>query len=155
MGNMSFMTSEEIDNCIWSLLSVCKGKKFECDHMPYFSYKIPNFSTKLALKILIFVSKISPNFLSKSAGQPANDHWGMANLDHRGIAGRIYVRNHLTLLHTVSSGPYGFSEEAFWRFFNYIQFYINIWCLGCDQFEPQGLDWQDLCRGSLNMHDTL
>ena len=81
--------------------------------MPYFSYKIPNFSTKLALKILIFVSKISPNFLSKSAGQPANDHWGMASLDHRGIAGRIYVRNHLTLLHTVSSGPYGFSEEAF------------------------------------------
>ena len=95
------------------MLSVCKGKKFECHHMPYLSYKIPNFSTKLALKILIFVSKISPNFLSKSAGQPANDHWGMANLDHRGIAGRIYVRNHLTLLHTVSSGPYGFSEEAF------------------------------------------
>ena len=121
--------------------------------MPYFSYKIPNFSTKLALKILIFVSKISPNFLSKSAGQPANDHWGMANLDHRGIAGRIYVRNHLTLLHTVSSGPYGFSEEAFLKV---LQLYTVLYrCLGCDQFEPQGLDWQDLCRGSLNMHDTL
>ena len=38
--------------------------------MPYFSYKIPNFSPKLALKILIFVPKISPNFLSKNARQP-------------------------------------------------------------------------------------
>ena len=34
----------------------------------------------------------------KSVG--ANDPWGMANLDPRGIVNRIYVGDHLTLLHT-------------------------------------------------------
>ena len=41
----------------------------------------------------------------KSMG--ANDHRSMANVDHRGMVGmvgRIYVGNHLTLLHTVSLG---------------------------------------------------
>ena len=68
----------------------------------------------------ITVFKVILNFLDPTVCHKVpfffnnvNDHWGMANLDHRGIAGRIYVRNHLTLLHTVSSGPYGFSEEAF------------------------------------------
>ena len=42
--------------------------------MPYFSYKIPNFSPKLALFFFYFVPKISPNFLSKSAGQPVNSN---------------------------------------------------------------------------------
>ena len=51
-----------------------KVRPFEYLHMPYFSYKIPNFSSKLALKILIFVPKTSPNFLSKSAGQPEDGH---------------------------------------------------------------------------------
>ena len=35
--------------------------------LPYFGYKIPNFSPKFALKILIFVPKISPYFMPKSA----------------------------------------------------------------------------------------
>ena len=43
---------------------------FKCFCLPYFSYKIPNFSPKFALKILILVPKISPNFMPKSAGQP-------------------------------------------------------------------------------------
>ena len=45
----------------------------------------------------------------------ANDPKGMANLDPRGIVGRIYVGDHQTLLHTksVSSGPHGFREEDF------------------------------------------
>ena len=49
----------------------------------------------------------------KSMG--ANDPRGMANSDPRGIAGRIYVWDHKTLLHTksVGSGPYGFREEDF------------------------------------------
>ena len=34
----------------------------------------------------------------KSVG--ANDHRGMANLNPRGMFGRIYVGDHLTLLHT-------------------------------------------------------
>ena len=49
----------------------------------------------------------------KSVG--ANDPWGMANLDSRGMVGRIYVGDHKTLLYTksVSSGPHGFREEDF------------------------------------------
>ena len=45
----------------------------------------------------------------------ANEPKGVANLDPRGMIGRIYVRDHLTLLHTkyLSSGPYGFREKDF------------------------------------------
>ena len=44
----------------------------------------------------------------------ANEPQGMANLDPRGMVGRIYVDNHLSLLHTkyLSSGPYGFDEDV-------------------------------------------
>ena len=45
----------------------------------------------------------------------ANDPRCMANLDPRGMAGRIYVGDHQTLLHTksVSSWPHGFRDEDF------------------------------------------
>ena len=45
----------------------------------------------------------------------ANKLRGVANLDPRGMIGRIYVGGHLTLLQTeyLSSGPYGFREEDF------------------------------------------
>ena len=51
----------------------------------------------------------------------ANDPWGVANLDPRGMVGRIYVGDHLTLLHTkyISSGPHGFGEEDFLSFSHY------------------------------------
>ena len=58
------------------------------------------------------------NFLHfKSRG--ANDPWGMASLDPRGLIGRIYVVDHYTLLHTkyISSGPHGFREEDHFKFF--------------------------------------
>ena len=44
----------------------------------------------------------------------------MANLDSRGLIGRIYVGDHYTLLHTkyISSGPHGFREEDL-SFFHY------------------------------------
>ena len=44
-----------------------------------------------------------------------NEPQGVANLDPRGMVGRIYVGDHLTLLHTkyLSSEPYGFREEDF------------------------------------------
>ena len=44
-----------------------------------------------------------------------NEPWGVANLDPRGMVGRIYVSDHLTLLHTkyLSSEPYRFREEDF------------------------------------------
>ena len=40
----------------------------------------------------------------------ANEPRGVANLDPRSMVGRIYVGDHLTLLHTkyLSSGPSGF-----------------------------------------------
>ena len=71
----------------------------------------------------------------------------MANLDPRGLIGRDYVE-HYTLLHTkyISSGPHGFREEDFLSFAHY-----KSMTLGCGQFGPQGLDWQDLCRGPLNI----
>ena len=39
----------------------------------------------------------------------------MASLDPRGMVGRIYKGDHLTLLNTkyLSSGPHGFREEDF------------------------------------------
>ena len=49
----------------------------------------------------------------KSMG--ANEPRGVANLAPRGMVGRVYVDDHLSLLHTkyLSSGPYGFNEEDF------------------------------------------
>ena len=49
----------------------------------------------------------------KSMG--ANDPRGVANLDPRGMVGRIYEGDHLTLLLTkfLSSEPYGFRKEDF------------------------------------------
>ena len=43
----------------------------------------------------------------------ANEPQGVANLDPRGMVGRIYVGDHLSLLHTkyLSSRPYGFNED--------------------------------------------
>ena len=44
-----------------------------------------------------------------------DDPRGMANLDPRGMIGRIYLEYHLTLLHTKYTGfkPCGFREEDF------------------------------------------
>ena len=75
----------------------------------------------------------------------------MANLDPKDLIGRIYVGDHYTLLHTkyISSEPHGFGEEDFLSFP-----IVSLWELmtpGHGQFESQGLDWQDLCRGPLNI----
>ena len=44
-----------------------------------------------------------------------NEHRGVANLDSMDMIGRIYVGDHLMLLHTkyLSSKPYGFRQEDF------------------------------------------
>ena len=49
----------------------------------------------------------------------ANDPWGVASLDPRGLIGRIFVVDHYTLLHTkcVSYRPHGFRENVFCCFF--------------------------------------
>ena len=45
----------------------------------------------------------------------------MANSHPRGMVGRIYVGDHLKLLHTkyLSCGPHGFREEDFLSFSHY------------------------------------
>ena len=69
------------------------------------------------------------------------------------MGSRIYVGDHQTLLHTnsVSSGPYGFREEDFLRFFSYTVLYKHMDPEVCGQFEPEGLDRQDLSRGPLHI----
>ena len=47
---------------------------------------------------MVSEKKIYEVFPLKSMG--ANEPLGMANLDPRGMVGRIYVGDHLTLLHT-------------------------------------------------------
>ena len=69
----------------------------------------------------------------------------MANLDPRGLIGRICVGDHYTLIHIkyVNCGPHGFKEEDF----------FSIKSIGANdppehgQFGPQGLDWQDYVGG--------
>ena len=58
----------------------------------------------------------------KSMG--ANEPWGVANFDPRGMVGRIYVDDHFTLLCTtyLSPVPHGFTEEVFEAFF---PLYVN------------------------------
>ena len=43
---------------------------------------------------------------------------GVASLESRGLTGRIYVGNHLTLLQTkyISCGPHSFRDEDFLSF---------------------------------------
>ena len=69
----------------------------------------------------------------------ANDLWGGAIFDPRGMTGRIYIEDHYTLLHTKyeSSGPCGFGEEDFFMFF-------LMTPLGQGLYGPQGHHWQDL-----------
>ena len=57
----------------------------------------------------------------------ANDPWGMANLDLRGMVGRMYVGDYLTSLHTlsISSRPHSFIED-FLTFFSYIALYKHM-----------------------------
>ena len=45
----------------------------------------------------------------------ANGPRGVVNYNPRSMVGRIYIGDHLTLLHTkyLSSGPHGFREEDF------------------------------------------
>ena len=48
-----------------------------------------------------------------------NEPRDVANLEPRGMVGRIYVGDHLTLLQIkyLSSWPQGFREEDFFKFF--------------------------------------
>ena len=59
------------------------------------------------------------HYKSVGANAPLPTLQGEASLHPRGLIGRIYVGDHYTLLHTkyISSGPHGFREENFFKFF--------------------------------------
>ena len=67
-----------------------------------------------ALGLVVLEKKIFYVFPSDPRGGR-----GGARMDPRGTVGRIYKEDHYTLLHTKyeSSGPYGFGEEDFLKFF--------------------------------------
>ena len=67
----------------------------------------------------------------------ANEPPGVANLDTRGMVGRIYSGDHLTLLHTkyLSSGPHGFRKEDFLKFFA-LKFYGSYMLPWKPEFKP-------------------
>ena len=80
------------------------------------------------------------HYMSLGANEPllhyksmgANEPWGLASLDPKGMIGRIYVGDHLMLLHTkyLSSGPYDFREED-------LKFFSHYKCMGDN--EPRGM----------------
>ena len=56
--------------------------------------------------------------------------WGMANLDPRGLIGRIYEGDYHTLLHIkhISCGPHGLRKEDRFKFYHYKS--MGVACLG-------------------------
>ena len=71
-----------------------------------------------ALGLVVSEKKIFLCF-SHCKSMRANDPRGRAIFDPRGMIGRIYIEDHLTLLHTKyeSLGPCGIGEEDFFMFF--------------------------------------
>ena len=71
-----------------------------------------------ALGLVVSEKKISFLCFSHCQSMGANDPWGRAIFDPRGMVGRIYIEYHCTLLHTKyeSSGPCGFGEDFFMFF---------------------------------------
>ena len=66
--------------------------------------------------------------------------WGVASSEARGWIGRIYVRDHYTMLHTqyISCGPHSYREEDFLSFSHYKAMGVNgPW--GVSSLDPRGL----------------
>ena len=79
-----------------------------------------------------------------------NDPRCVASLGPRGLIGRIYVGDHLTLLHTyyISSGPHGFREEDILSFSHYKSMGDN------DPWDVANLDSRGMV-GRINVGDHL
>ena len=122
-------------------------KSTKGQNLVYFSFKL------IHTRALWFQRRRSfSHFKSMRANAPR----GVANLDPRGMVGRIYAGDHLTLLHTkyLSSGPYGFREENFLSFSHFKSIGVNEpWGVG--KFGPKGHGWQNLCREPLNIATYL
>ena len=84
----------------------------------------------------------------------AKDPEGLANLEPRGIVGMIYVGDHQALLYTkyISCNLMVMEKKIFLSLsMRAIDPHVH------DKFSPNGLDWQALCRGPLdilNIQDT-
>ena len=91
-----------------------------------------------ALGLVVSEKKIFLCF-SHCKSMEANDPRGGAIFDPMGMIGRIYKKDHYTLLHTKyeGSGPCGFGEEDFCMF-------CPIMPPGRGLYGPQGHGWQDL-----------
>ena len=91
-----------------------------------------------ALGLVVSEKKIFLCF-SHCKSMGANDPWGGAIFDPRGMIGRIYKEDHYTLLHTKyeSFGPCGFGEEGFFYVF-------PLTPPGRGRYGPQGHGRQDL-----------
>ena len=70
----------------------------------------------------------------------------VANLDPKGMIGRIFVGYHKTLLHTKYTGfrPCGFREEDFFHVIHIISLWQIMMPPGHGQFRTQGHGWQGL-----------
>ena len=70
----------------------------------------------------------------------ANDPMGGASLGTRGLIGRVYIEDHLTLLHTkyIICGPHGFREVDFLSFSHYKSVGAND-SRGMASLDPRGL----------------
>ena len=49
---------------------------------------------------ILNILSCGPHGFREEKSMGANDPWGVASLDPRGLVGRIYVGDHLTLLHS-------------------------------------------------------
>ena len=82
----------------------------------------------------------------------ANEPQSVASLDPRGMAGRIYKGDHLTLLNTnyLSSRPHGFREEDFLSLSHYKSMRANE-PRGVANLDPRGM----VSRVSVGDHLSL
>ena len=84
-------------------------------------------------KIFVYLSYCTCKYMG------ANIPWGGAILNPRSIIGRIYVKHHITLLHTkyTSFGSCGF-KRRFSHMFPIISLWQMMTSLGCGLYGPQG-----------------
>ena len=90
--------------------------------------------------------KLFPHYKSREANGPQ----GMDNFAHSSIVGKIYVRDHQTLIYTkyISYGPH---EENILKSFSHYKSIGAIDPQEHGRFAPKGFDWQDLCSGPLDI----
>ena len=108
------------------------GRIYKEDHYTLLLTKMKALGLVVSEKKIFFM-------FSHCKSMGANDPRGGAIFYPRGMIGRIYKKDHYTLLHTKyeGSGPCDFGEEDFFMF-------CPITPPGRGLYGPQGHSWQDL-----------